>query len=147
MWLQLVYGCLPSLSDGETVFRHACKLDLERHCLEAEGLGLLLRTLAGLAQDEEPDCTSGQARGGRGLGQMTRTHSLPCERSGENRPRGQGIRSPCRRYRRIDEHGAARGTSSRPPPAVGGSHLQTLKTGIKVVLRVLKVFKEVRRPS
>jgi hypothetical protein len=42
MWLQLVYGCLPSLSDGETVFRHACKLDLERHCLEAEGLPLPL---------------------------------------------------------------------------------------------------------
>jgi hypothetical protein len=30
MWLQLVYRCLPSLSDGETVFRH-----LETHCLEA----------------------------------------------------------------------------------------------------------------
>jgi len=29
MWLQLVYGCLPSLTDGETVFRHACKLGLE----------------------------------------------------------------------------------------------------------------------
>ncbi len=29
MWLQLVYRCLPSLSDGETVFRHACKLGLE----------------------------------------------------------------------------------------------------------------------
>ena len=29
MWLQLVYGCLPSLSDGETVFRHACKMGLE----------------------------------------------------------------------------------------------------------------------
>src|SRR5262249_599933 len=43
------------------------------------------------AQDEEPDCTSGQARGGRGLGQMTRTNSLPGERSGENRPpKGKG---------------------------------------------------------
>ena len=29
MWLQLVYRCLPSLSDGETVFAHACKLRLE----------------------------------------------------------------------------------------------------------------------
>src|SRR5215469_8457062 len=29
MWLQLVYGCVLSLSDGETVFAHACKLDLE----------------------------------------------------------------------------------------------------------------------
>jgi ATP-dependent DNA ligase len=28
MWLQLVYRCLPSLSDGE-VFRHACKMGLE----------------------------------------------------------------------------------------------------------------------
>jgi ATP-dependent DNA ligase len=29
MWLQLVYRCVPSLSDGETVFAHACKLGLE----------------------------------------------------------------------------------------------------------------------
>jgi ATP-dependent DNA ligase len=29
MWLRLVYGCVPSLSDGETVFAHACKLGLE----------------------------------------------------------------------------------------------------------------------
>jgi hypothetical protein len=36
-----------------------------------------------LAQNEELGCTCGEARGGRGLGQMTRTHSLPCERWGE----------------------------------------------------------------
>jgi ATP-dependent DNA ligase len=29
MWLQLVYRCLSSLSDGETVIRHTCELDLE----------------------------------------------------------------------------------------------------------------------
>jgi len=29
MWFQLVYRCVPSLSDGETVFAHACKLGLE----------------------------------------------------------------------------------------------------------------------
>jgi ATP-dependent DNA ligase len=29
MWLQLVYRCVPSLSDGETVFAHAYKLGLE----------------------------------------------------------------------------------------------------------------------
>ena len=29
MWLQLVYRCLSSLSDGETVFRRACKLGFE----------------------------------------------------------------------------------------------------------------------
>jgi bifunctional non-homologous end joining protein LigD len=29
MWLQLVYRCLSSLSDGPTVFAHACKMGLE----------------------------------------------------------------------------------------------------------------------
>jgi len=29
MWLQLVYRCLSSLSDGRTVFRRTCKLGLE----------------------------------------------------------------------------------------------------------------------
>ena len=29
MWLQLVYRCLPSLSDGETVFRYSWELGLE----------------------------------------------------------------------------------------------------------------------
>ena len=29
MWFQLVYRCLSSLSDGDVVFRHACKLGLE----------------------------------------------------------------------------------------------------------------------
>jgi ATP-dependent DNA ligase len=29
MWLQLVYRCLSSLSDGGTVFRRTCKLGLE----------------------------------------------------------------------------------------------------------------------
>jgi len=40
MRLQLVYRCLPSLSDGENVFRH-----LERHCLEAQGFRLPFRPL------------------------------------------------------------------------------------------------------
>jgi hypothetical protein len=35
-------------------FNHACKMGLEGHHVEAEGLDLLLRPLAGLAQDEEP---------------------------------------------------------------------------------------------
>jgi ATP-dependent DNA ligase len=29
MWFQLVYRCVPSLSDGPTVFAHAYKLGLE----------------------------------------------------------------------------------------------------------------------
>ena len=29
MWLQLVYRCLSSLSDGPTVFAHACRMGLE----------------------------------------------------------------------------------------------------------------------
>jgi hypothetical protein len=65
MWLQLVYRCVPSLSDGETVFRH-----LERHCLEAQGFRLPFRSLARLAQEEEPGRT-GSDTGGRGrLGPM-----------------------------------------------------------------------------
>src|SRR5262249_15116257 len=45
-----------------------------RHRLEAEGLGLPFRPLARLAQNEELGCAGGEARGGRGLEQMTRTH-------------------------------------------------------------------------
>src|SRR5262245_66404296 len=57
-----------------------------RHCLEAQGLCLPFRPLARLAQNEELGCTGREARGGRRLGQMIRTHSLRCERWGENRP-------------------------------------------------------------
>ena len=35
MWLQLVYRCVPSLSDGETVFAHACKLGPKASCRSA----------------------------------------------------------------------------------------------------------------
>jgi hypothetical protein len=38
--------------DGEIVFRHACKMGLDR--VEAEGLTLPLWSLIRLAQDEEP---------------------------------------------------------------------------------------------
>jgi hypothetical protein len=59
MWLQLVYRCLPSLSDGETVFAHACKLGLE---------GIVSKR-KDLAQNEERKCACGEA-GSRGrLGQ------------------------------------------------------------------------------
>jgi hypothetical protein len=52
--------------DGETVFRHACKLGLEGIRLEAEGFGLPFRTLARLAQNEELGCTGRETgRGGR----------------------------------------------------------------------------------
>jgi len=32
--------------DGPTVFAHACKMELERHRVEAQGLALSLRALA-----------------------------------------------------------------------------------------------------
>jgi bifunctional non-homologous end joining protein LigD len=52
--------------DGETVFRHACKLGLEGiHRVEAEGLTVPLGALARLAQNEERGCT-GRETGGRG---------------------------------------------------------------------------------
>jgi hypothetical protein len=40
--------------DGETVFRHACKMGLE-------GIDLSLRPIARLAQDEEPERARGAA--------------------------------------------------------------------------------------
>jgi hypothetical protein len=42
-----------------------------------------LGPLPRLAQNEELECTYGEARRGRRLGQMIRTHSLPRERWGE----------------------------------------------------------------
>jgi hypothetical protein len=54
---------------------------LYKRFLEASWLALPLWPLAALGQDEEPGGSSGEAR--RGLGQMTRTHSLPRELWGE----------------------------------------------------------------
>jgi hypothetical protein len=45
---------------------HACKMGLEGIVSKRN---VLLRPLAGLAQDEEPGGSSGEARGGRGLGE------------------------------------------------------------------------------
>jgi ATP dependent DNA ligase domain len=56
--------------DGEVDFRHACKLGLERHCVQAQGLALPLRPVAGLAQDEESGCARGEAGSGGGLGSL-----------------------------------------------------------------------------
>jgi hypothetical protein len=39
-----------------------------RHRVQAQGLALPLRSLAGLAQDEEPKCAGSEARGGGRLG-------------------------------------------------------------------------------
>jgi hypothetical protein len=50
MWLQLVYRCLSSLSDGETVFRHTCEFGFEGDRVEAPGVALHLRPLLRLAQ-------------------------------------------------------------------------------------------------
>src|SRR5262249_22594433 len=54
-----------------------------RHRVEAAWLALCLRPLAALGQEQESGGSGGEARRGRGLGQMTHPHSLPCERSGE----------------------------------------------------------------
>jgi hypothetical protein len=62
MWLQLVYRCLPSLSDGETVFAHACKLRLEGIVSKRKGSMYRSGPLARLAQDEEPGGTGSEAR-------------------------------------------------------------------------------------
>jgi hypothetical protein len=52
--------------------RHACKLGLEGIVSKAPWLALSLRPVEGLAQVQEPGGTSGQARSGRGLDEMTR---------------------------------------------------------------------------
>src|SRR5262249_46735485 len=54
-----------------------------RHRVEAAWLALCLRPLAALGQEQESGGSGGEAGRGRGLGQMTHPHSLPCERSGE----------------------------------------------------------------
>jgi len=43
-----------------------------RHRVEAQGLGLPFRPIAGLAQDKEPGGSGGTAGSGGGLGEMTR---------------------------------------------------------------------------
>jgi hypothetical protein len=43
--------------DGESVFRHACKMGLEGIVSKRKDFALPLRALARLAQDEEPECT------------------------------------------------------------------------------------------
>ncbi len=71
------------------VFRHACKLGLEG--IVSKRKDFAYRSGRSPDKDEELGCTCGEARGSRGLGQMTRTHSLPFERWGENRPpKGMG---------------------------------------------------------
>jgi len=54
MWLQLVYRCLPSVSDGETVFRDTCELGFEG--IVSKRLALPFRPLAALDQEQEPEC-------------------------------------------------------------------------------------------
>jgi hypothetical protein len=48
---------------------HALQDGTRRHRVEAQGLDVSLRLLAGLAQNEEPDSTSGEARRGRRMRQ------------------------------------------------------------------------------
>src|SRR5215510_16447959 len=50
-------------------FRSRMQARSRRHCVEAEGLGLSLGALAGLAQNEELRCSGGEARSRGGLGQ------------------------------------------------------------------------------
>jgi ATP dependent DNA ligase domain len=57
--------------DGETVFRHACKLGLEGIVSKRKDSPLSFGPLARLAQDEERRRTRGQTRSRRGLGQRT----------------------------------------------------------------------------
>jgi hypothetical protein len=79
--------------DGETVFRHACKLGLEG--IEAQGLDLSLGALARLAQVEEPDLRRGEAGGGRGLGRVTDRRDRSLEKAFSSRDVGRFIWLHC----------------------------------------------------
>ena len=62
------------------MFQHACKMGLEGIVSKRLGSTLPLRAFTRLAQVQEPGGTGGEARGGRGLGEMTRL-----ERSGQRK--------------------------------------------------------------
>jgi hypothetical protein len=47
--------------EGDVVFRHACNMGLGGDCLEADGIALSIRPLAGLAEVYEPSGTGSEA--------------------------------------------------------------------------------------
>ena len=53
-------------ADGATVFRHACRMGLRRHRVEAKEFAIPFRAVTRLAQNEEPGMRGGAARGGGG---------------------------------------------------------------------------------
>jgi hypothetical protein len=61
--------------DGELVFRHACKLGYEGYRVEAQGLPLYVRPIAGLDQAQEPKGAGGEAGGRGGLGAAEQARS------------------------------------------------------------------------
>src|SRR5262249_13379806 len=65
--------------DGETVFRHACKFGIEGIVSKRKNSFYPLRSIARLAQNEERECTSREARSGGRMGQKKtalKTHTL-----------------------------------------------------------------------
>jgi hypothetical protein len=58
--------------DGPIVFRHACKLGLEGHRVEAQGLALQFGAVAALDQEQEPKRAGSKAGSRRGLGLASR---------------------------------------------------------------------------
>src|SRR5262249_1299441 len=76
--------------DGPTVCVHACKLGLEGIVSKRKNSPYRSGRSPDWLKMKNSDAPAVK-RGGRGLGQMTRTHSLPCERWDENRPpKGKG---------------------------------------------------------
>jgi hypothetical protein len=67
--------------DGESVFRHACKMGLEGIVSKRLDSHLPIRSIQGLAQVQEPGGTGGQARGRRGMGKMTKLKRTLDERT------------------------------------------------------------------
>src|SRR5499433_2993728 len=72
--------------DGPTVFAHACKMGLEGIVSKRKASPYRSGRSPDWLKMKNATAPGREARRGGGLGQMTRTHLLPCERRGENRP-------------------------------------------------------------
>jgi|GraSoi2013_115cm_1033766.scaffolds.fasta_scaffold38644_2 hypothetical protein len=73
MWLQLVYRCLSSLSDGETVFRHTCELDFEGIVSKRLGSPYRSGRSRHWIKSKNPNAPGGKAGSRRRLGQREMT--------------------------------------------------------------------------
>jgi hypothetical protein len=86
-----------------------------RHRLEAAGIALPVRKVAALAQVQESDCASGEARGGRGMGSLISTGAIGCIAFKAPSQSRSGSRSPAFASSIILWAAASRSESSSSP--------------------------------